>query len=298
MSRNRRSTRKRSNNKFYNKYKIYLFLLVIIIIAGCLIFKVLSNAGSGEESELNSIPTGTDETIDIGFDGIRTPSDIPLMLSQDGVTPVVPGCVVDGAEYLYENSFVISNPDDMLCIVNKKYNLASNYAPQDLVTVEIPFSPGRTDDVKQMRSDASAALTELYKAAEAQGYMLYGASGYRSYNTQMVLFNKSVESKGSISEANKLNALPGQSEHQLGLAMDFTLEELNYTLSSDFGETEVGIWLRENCHKYGFIIRYPKEKESITGYSYEPWHCRYVGKKAAEYIYENDLTLEEFYGLY
>lgn len=293
-SRKRIRSRKRKNS-FLNKYKLYIILAVIILVILCLILLFINGKShcESENTDFNIIP----DTDIVTFHENMTESDIPLILSDDGITPAAPGCVIDGAEYLYADSNVIANPNDRLCMVNKKYNLASNYAPEDLVTVSIPFSPGRTDDVKQMRPEASAALSELCDAAEQEGFILYGASGYRSYNTQMVLFNKSAERKGSIEEANKLNALPGQSEHQLGLAMDLTLEELNYTLDEAFGNTEEGIWLKDNCHKFGFIIRYPKEKEDITGYSYEPWHCRYVGKEAASYIYENDLTLEEFYNL-
>ena len=289
---------KRKNNTLFNKYKLYILLFIFLLVIVLIFAAIIKNLADYKSTDIDA-GTAVEPVSDITDYQNLSSSDIPLMLSDDDSAPVKPGCVIEGAEDLYSNSYVISNPDDRLSIVNKKYNLSSSYAPQDLVTVTIPFSPGRTDDVKQMRSFAADALSELCAAAEFdEGYILYGASGYRSYNTQMVLFNKSVESKGSIYEANKLNAVPGQSEHQLGLAMDLTLEELNYELNESFGETEEGIWLKNNAHRYGFILRYPKEKEHITGYSYEPWHFRYVGKETAKYIYENDLTLEEFYGLY
>ena len=269
-------------------------MFTAVIITGVLVLLAVNFLhDSDNNSSQNTLSENTAEKTPEKIN----PPEIKIAMSEDGTAPVVPVCVIDGAESCYSDSLIIDNPDDYFCIVNRKYNLKSDYIPDDLVTVSIPFAPGRTDDVKQMRAESSAALTELYNAAEKEGFRLYGASGFRSYNTQMVLFKKSAASKGSIEAANKLNALPGQSEHQLGLAMDFTLEELNYRLKESFGETEEGIWLRENCHKFGFIIRYPKGKEDITGYSYEPWHCRYVGKDLAEYIYENNITLEEFYGL-
>lgn len=289
MRLNRQNTRKRS---IFNKY-LFCFLLLFILIAIGVIILNSFNDTDGNISDTNTYSQSEPSNIDN-----EVLPDIPIQLSEDDVTPVSPNCVIEGAESLYENSYVINNPNDIACIVNKKYNLSSGYEPEDLVAVDIRFAPGRTDDVKQIRTEASAALSELCAAAEQEGYILYGASGYRSYNVQKILFNKSVASKGSIAEANKFNALPGQSEHQLGLAMDFTLEELNYKLNQSFGDTEEGLWLKENCYKYGFIIRYPKDKEEITGYSYEPWHCRYVGKEIAEYIYENNLTLEEYYNLY
>lgn len=277
-----------------NKNRCLFRMFTAVIITGVLVLLAVNFLhDSDNNSSQNTLSENTAEKTPEKIN----PPEIKIAMSEDGTAPVVPVCVIDGAESCYSDSLIINNPDDYFCIVNRKYNLKSDYIPDDLVTVSIPFAPGRTDDVKQMRAEASAALTELYNAAEKEGFRLYGASGFRSYNTQMVLFKKSAASKGSIEAANKLNALPGQSEHQLGLAMDFTLEELNYRLKESFGETEEGIWLRENCHKFGFIIRYPKGKEDITGYSYEPWHCRYVGKNLAKYIYENNITLEEFYGL-
>ena len=89
------------------------------------------------------------------------------------------------------------------------------------------------------------------------------------------------------------SAVPGTSEHQTGLAMDITSQSAKFQLETIFGETKEGQWLSENAHKFGFVIRYTKEKESITGYRFEPWHVRYVGNPQATYLYENQLTLEE-----
>ena len=91
-------------------------------------------------------------------------------------------------------------------------------------------------------------------------------------------------------------AYPGQSEHQTGLAMDVSCQSVGFTLEEDFGQTTEGIWLSENAHKFGFIIRYGKDTTNITGYSYEPWHIRYVGKDAAKEIYDLNITLEEYLG--
>ena len=115
-------------------------------------------------------------------------------------------------------------------------------------------------------------------------------SGYRSYYDQKSTYNYWVSVYGQ-KDADTISARPGHSEHQTGLAFDIT------SLNSSYGETEEGIWLRENCFKYGFIIRYPKGKEHITGYAYEPWHIRYVGVEHATYIMNNNLTLEEYLGI-
>lgn len=94
--------------------------------------------------------------------------------------------------------------------------------------------------------------------------------------------------------ADKYSAKPGMSEHQTGLAIDLSTPSIKNELVEKFDTTKEGIWLRDNCYKYGFIIRYPKSKEDITGYAYEPWHVRYVGKEVAQEIYDKALTLEEY----
>ena len=116
-------------------------------------------------------------------------------------------------------------------------------------------------------------------------------SGYRSYSRQQTLYNNYVKRDGK-KEADRYSARAGHSEHQTGLAFDVN------SLEQSFGETKAGKWLSDNCYKYGFILRYPKGKEDITGYMYEPWHFRYLGTKAAE-LYNNGnwITLEEYLGI-
>ncbi len=192
---------------------------------------------------------------------------------------------------------VLEHPDYLWVLVNKEYHLPSNYEPADLVQVSVPFAPGRSWDVQRMRPDASDALTQMFSAAkEEQGYELYAASGYRSYDVQRVLFNQNVARFGSEESANFLSAKAGQSEHQTGLAMDLTVPSLNYQLKYDFESTPEGKWVAENSWRFGFIVRYKKDKTQFTGYSFEPWHVRYVGTDLSKYLYEKDLTLEEYYG--
>lgn len=129
--------------------------------------------------------------------------------------------------------------------------------------------------------------------AHLLGLPLIVDSGYRSYNYQQVVLNALIKEKGG--EAYKLVALPGTSEHQTGLAVDFAYYE-NGIYNDDVKEDdEEAIWLKNNCWKYGFILRYPKGKEHITGYKFEPWHFRFVGPKLAKKIYEENITLEEYY---
>lgn len=177
-------------------------------------------------------------------------------------------------------------------LVNKEHHLDADYVPHDLVAVEVP-TVLENPEINQLREEASSALTELFDAALEEDLTLYARSGYRSYNTQVSLYNNYKEAHGEAA-ADRFSARPGASEHQTGLAMDVTSESVNYELSEAFGETEEGVWVKENAHDYGFIIRYPEGREDITGYSYEPWHLRYLGAELASDIHEGGLTYEEY----
>lgn len=191
-----------------------------------------------------------------------------------------------------DNSRQITDANELssiLLLVNRNNALSADYVPQDLVSVDVRFSPNAVSSRKKMRKEAADALTELFKGADQEGITLYGVSGYRSYQTQKAIYESKVRAAGQA-EADRFVAKPGKSEHQSGLAMDVTNSDgLNKTLSQEFGDTPEGIWLKENAYRFGFIIRYQQNKENSTGYSYEPWHIRYVGKEAAEKIYNRGL---------
>ncbi|SES87604.1 D-alanyl-D-alanine carboxypeptidase [Natronincola peptidivorans] len=193
-----------------------------------------------------------------------------------------------------EGNQMITNYDSIYVLVNKKRMLPSYYQPNDLIIPSVPFPFEEDLPRKYMRKEAAKALESLFEAATEDNYTLFATSGYRSYERQKSIFQQRAAAQGE-DVANRTSARPGQSEHQTGLAMDVTTYQVNYRLTAKFGETKEGIWLAESAHRYGFIIRYPKGKEQITGYSYEPWHLRYVGEKLATYLYENHLTLEEYF---
>jgi D-alanyl-D-alanine carboxypeptidase len=188
-----------------------------------------------------------------------------------------------------------TTPDSITALVNKELCLPAEYIPEDLVIPNIYFNFQHFDEKKQMRAEAAKALEELFDAASKEDIMLCGVSGYRSYQRQYEIFTNNVRTKG-MDHTSKYSAVPGYSEHQTGLSIDVSSKSVNYRLDSSFGETVEGKWLAENAHHYGYIIRFPEGKSKITGYSYEPWHIRYVGKDLATFIYKNDLTLEEYYG--
>lgn len=172
--------------------------------------------------------------------------------------------------------------DDVI-VVNKTYSLPSNFAPNNLVTIN-----GYIKVVDYVKN----SFNELKSDASSIGLNIYASSGYRSYSDQKYIYNNYVKMDGQ-EKADTYSARAGYSEHQTGLAIDVN------TIDMTFDNTEESIWLKENCYRYGFIIRYPKNKDSITGYMYEPWHIRYVGKELAKKLYNDGqwITLEEYYGI-
>ena len=170
--------------------------------------------------------------------------------------------VVDGVTYI-----------DGILIVNKTYSL-----PED-------YGSGLTDSTNN-------AFNQMKKDAQKEGLNLYISSGFRSYERQRSIYNNYVNTDG-VKKADTYSAKAGHSEHQSGLAFDLN------TIDESFANTKEGKSVSDNCYKYGLILRYPKGKENITGYMYESWHLRYVGKELAEKLYNNGkwITLEEYYGI-
>ena len=185
-------------------------------------------------------------------------------------------------DFTIKNYYNITYIDDVI-IANKTYSLPSNYIPSNLVTIN-----GYIRVVDYVKD----AFDELKSDATSLGLNIYASSGYRSYSDQNYIYNNYVKMDGK-EKADTYSARAGYSEHQTGLAIDVN------TVDMTFDNTDESNWLSNNCYKYGFIIRYPKDKESITGYMYEPWHIRYVGKELASKLYNNGnpITLEEYYGI-
>lgn len=180
----------------------------------------------------------------------------------------------------------IFDPTSLTVCVNKLRNLDSDYEPESLVVPNVRsiVSSSRI----MMRQEAATALEDLFLGAENDGVYLYAVSGYRSYDYQASIYNP----------YSGYSAPPGASEHQLGLAMDLSTSYYGGELVTEFGYSVEGQWVKENAHKYGFIVRYLEGKEDITGYYYEPWHIRYVGVDLATELYNKGITLEEYYGEY
>ncbi len=173
-------------------------------------------------------------------------------------------------------------------LVSRDHPLSSDYAPSDLTEPDIPFCAPCGDPKRLLRARAASAAAELFERARRMQLDLYGISGYRSYARQAEIYQES----GSVYVAP-----PGCSEHQTGLALDVSCPALDFELEESFADTKEGKFLEHYGPMYGFIIRYPKGKEKITGYAWEPWHIRYVTKTLALYLSLIHLTLDEYHQL-
>ncbi|PAE06163.1 D-alanyl-D-alanine carboxypeptidase [Terribacillus saccharophilus] len=193
-----------------------------------------------------------------------------------------------------EKPVTVDNPDSIEVVVNKTRKFPDGWEPKDLVEPDVAFYFSEHLEKRKMRKEAAEALEDLFAASQKDGMELVAASGYRSEARQKEIYENNVATQGQ-EETDKVSSRPGRSEHQTGLAIDLTSAEMALALEETFIETDEGKWLAEHAHEYGYIIRYPEGKSDITGYSYEPWHIRYVGKDLAKQIYEEDTTLEEHF---
>lgn len=176
-------------------------------------------------------------------------------------------------------------------LVNKFYYLEETFIPEDIVTADIEYTVYNG----KLNKTAYENFVKMADAAKESGLTLKITTGYRDYNFQSALYNNYVKIDG-VENADTYSARPGFSEHQLGYSIDLT--NANNVDFEEFEYTEEYKWLNDNAHKYGFIMRYPKDKEYITGYMFESWHYRYVGVDIATYIYENNITYEEYYAYF
>lgn len=194
----------------------------------------------------------------------------------------------------YENITIIKDYTyDML--INKHYGLAADYVPDDLVDIKYTCTNGKEyscADVEQqqLRKEAAKAYEAFVEAAAKEDIQIVAIAAYRSYAYQEGLYNYNLQQYGQA-YADTYYARPGHSEHNSGLALDITFNDHDFNEIENYEGYD---WILQHLHEYGFILRYPADKEDITQYGYESWHLRYVGKDVATYLYENKLTLDEY----
>jgi D-alanyl-D-alanine carboxypeptidase len=195
--------------------------------------------------------------------------------------------------------YSIDDADSIWVVVNKQRQISLlRYKPENLVFPEFPRPGIQNPFSLQLRQEAAVATVEMARAMKDEGAgTLILNSGFRTYKNQQGLYNRTRDTRG-LAVAEKLSARPGHSEHQLGLAADFSARGQGCVILTCFGNTEAGRWLEENAHEYGFILRYPKGYRAITGFQYEPWHFRYVGVELAMEMKTTGIkTLEQFWAI-
>lgn len=186
----------------------------------------------------------------------------------------------------------IDDPSSIWVVVNKSRPLnPKDYEPDDIVYPDVRYV-----NRQGIREVAADALVQLFDAAESEaGVSLAVQSAYRPYDMQKAIYDDEAAANG-VAAADRDTARPGYSEHQTGLTADISAPSEGCTLQACFGETDAGTWLAQNAWRFGFILRYPPDKEQVTGYVYEPWHFRYVGPELAKELHDTGVTtLEEFF---
>ncbi|MNH50133.1 D-alanyl-D-alanine carboxypeptidase [compost metagenome] len=185
-----------------------------------------------------------------------------------------------------------TQPNSLWTLVNKERAIPLDYTPSPLIIPSVAARGDKSAEERSVRGDIEPSLTALFTAAKVDGHDLMIGSAYRSASLQKMYFDHYAQVAGETA-ANRYSAHPGESEHQTGLSVDITGTSLFCYLEACFADTPEGQWLAHNAHMYGFTLRYPMSKETITGYQFEPWHYRYVGVELATALHESNLTLEQ-----
>ena len=266
-------TRSRFDNRKKKSSKLIwgIIIAVLVIAAGVASYFIFENKEQPFSDEQNADKQNKQDS-----EVSNEQQQGKMELKEEQKTDKLPEPEVDESGYAVLNEDMVEPTYiDGVLVANKKYPLPKDYNPGEDPT-------------------AVAAYEKMAAAASEAGYQLVAFSTFRSYEYQTTLYNNYVARDGQAN-ADRYSARPGYSEHQTGLAFDIGEQSRqDLWLTEEFGETPAGQWLSNNAHKYGFILRYPKGKEDITGFMYESWHFRYLGNDVAEKVYNSGVTLEEY----
>jgi D-alanyl-D-alanine carboxypeptidase len=223
-------------------------------------------------------------------------ADKPASLLSAAVKNQTPAAQAQAPPAFDKSRFSTDEASSLWAVVNKGRSLPGDYVPADLTVPDVPLRLDPSAPEMHVRADTAAALKSLFAAGKSEGIDLMLSSGYRPYSEQVSLYNNYAAQSGTA-QADTFSARPGHSEHQTGLAADVEPASRSCEVDQCFADLPEGRWLAANAYRYGFIIRYGKGAEALTGYEYEPWHIRYVGKELAARLYSSGQTLEQFFGL-
>ena len=294
---NNRLTRKQ-RAAVVRRQKITLAAGIAVLILVIIFVLAFKGCNSKKKNNDKTVPANTETTTDDNKTATENNSEnIKSEETQDVSTSSDNSSDYSGSQYADSQSvsskgFSIQTINgityvDGVLIANKTYSLPSDFIPQD---PEVPVTSQRS--TTSLDRTLMSAWRTMQADASSQGLNIYIASAYRSYSYQVNLYNSYVARDGKAA-ADTYSSRPGNSEHQTGLCFDLN------SIDDSFGDTAEGRWVNDNCYKYGFCIRFPKGKDAYTGYQYESWHLRYVGKDLAEKLYNNGawISLEEYFGI-
>ena len=269
------------------KQRLLLLALGLVLLFGLMVFTLTQCRGCGTDdnndySANNNVNASLNNDTNNGEAGTASepPQGKPFVFCGDDDP---------------EHAELLSDEDALsyLALVNRCFRISSTFSPPDLSDVQVKSQRVQEGNYHRLRETAARAAEQLFQAATDEGLTLIARSGYRSYDLQ-TFFHTNVIDELGVEEGRRVSAVPGHSEHQLGLALDVSSPEINGNLIEAFSQTAEGRWLSQNAHRFGFIIRYPQNREADTGFIYEPWHIRYVGIDAATEMFISGQILEEF----
>ena len=272
-------------------------IVIVIIVLVCATALIFYSAQKKKETAVQETPAAT-SSASIEPTPVPTSSPTPEQTPAPSSTPepeqtpeATPAAVESTGCSTNSLASTFTDTNSLLLLANKKNRLPEGYVPNDLVKVNIPCTNGSAT----MRAEAAASLETMYQAALKDNVSLAISSAFRDESYQSSLYYGYANSYGA-DYADTISSRPGYSDHQTGLAVDF-VEGSSADFNDDFEATASGRWLAANAHLYGFIMRYPPGKAAITGYSYEPWHFRYIGIASATAVYNTspDESFEEYY---
>ena len=265
-------------------------IIMVVIFIGLIIFFIFNHTLNHKNISKEKNKTTTNNYEKINFyqsDYLERYQNYqkknPELSPKEIVTRVNIG--LDYSYYTHTKKTPYLNKDYIL--VNKYLYLGSDYIPDNLESISTNYSRSGM----KLVSSAKEAFETLAENALKDNIKVIAMSSYRSYEYQVDLYNRYVKSDG-VEAADTYSARAGYSEHQTGLCVDVYDGVVDYT---NFEKSDAFEWMQENAYQYGFILRYPKGKEDITGYQYESWHYRYVGKEIATYIHQHNITFDEYY---
>lgn len=286
--RRRMSRKERARRRRIITITVTAVVAVVIIVAAALLIKSCAGKKNTDASDNNVISETTQK---VNNNSNNSVSSTQAESTENKSTEAATDNASDGKEKT-SKGFTIETRNgatyiDGYLIANKTYALPSTFIPEN---PEVPVTEARSNT--SLDKDLMTAFRKMQADATAKGLNIYIASGYRSYDYQVSLYNRYVANDGKAA-ADTYSSRPGNSEHQTGLCFDLN------SIEDSFQYTNEGKWINDNCYKYGFCIRFPKGKDAYTGYQYESWHLRYVGEELAEKLYNNGdwISLEEYFGI-